>query len=264
MAAQLTAMKGLSLRGLLWWMARATSSLPVPLSPWMRTVASGRRHVLDQLIDHLHLGVLADHAAEFGRRLDTGPQIPDFLLVQHRPAQRAGGLLQDQLDHFELLRHAGALGRAADDHRPQKLLLVMKRQNRQPAGGLHLQRERNTRQAVLRDEADPGQCGRAAWAMPAAEAGSGRVPFSDVTKASSARLLKTTSAMFRHSMMDLKARIRQALTSLKPGNAAISWVIESEVRSRSWARSSSWFFFSSCRLEFQGGRCNPSAARACC
>ena len=39
MAAQLMATKGLSLRGLLKWMARATSSLPVPDSPVSRTLA---------------------------------------------------------------------------------------------------------------------------------------------------------------------------------------------------------------------------------
>ena len=55
----------------------------------------GRGHVLDQLVDDLHLGILADHPAELGRRLDAGPQVPYFLLVQHRPSQRAGGLLQD-------------------------------------------------------------------------------------------------------------------------------------------------------------------------
>ena len=38
-AAQLTLMKALFLRGLLKWMARAMSSLPVPDSPRTRTVA---------------------------------------------------------------------------------------------------------------------------------------------------------------------------------------------------------------------------------
>ena len=37
-APQLTATKGRSFRGELTWIARATSSLPVPLSPVMRTV----------------------------------------------------------------------------------------------------------------------------------------------------------------------------------------------------------------------------------
>jgi hypothetical protein len=40
MAPQLMGTKGRLLRRLLWWMARATSSLPVPVSPRMRTVAS--------------------------------------------------------------------------------------------------------------------------------------------------------------------------------------------------------------------------------
>jgi hypothetical protein len=39
-AAQLTATKGCSRRGDRWWSARATSSLPVPDSPVMSTVAS--------------------------------------------------------------------------------------------------------------------------------------------------------------------------------------------------------------------------------
>ena len=39
MAATLTATNGCALRSLRWWMARATSSLPVPLSPVISTVA---------------------------------------------------------------------------------------------------------------------------------------------------------------------------------------------------------------------------------
>ena len=39
MAAGLTGTNGFSHRGPWRWMARATSSLPVPLSPVMRTVA---------------------------------------------------------------------------------------------------------------------------------------------------------------------------------------------------------------------------------
>jgi hypothetical protein len=36
--AQDTEMNGASIRGLSSWIARARSSFPVPLSPWMRTV----------------------------------------------------------------------------------------------------------------------------------------------------------------------------------------------------------------------------------
>ena len=39
-AAQFRATNGLFLRGLFWWMAWATSSLPVPVSPWISTLAS--------------------------------------------------------------------------------------------------------------------------------------------------------------------------------------------------------------------------------
>ena len=39
MAPQLMATKRCARRGLLWWMARATISLPVPVSPVMSTVA---------------------------------------------------------------------------------------------------------------------------------------------------------------------------------------------------------------------------------
>ena len=39
-APQLTATNGSRARGLAWWMALAISSLPVPDSPWISTVAS--------------------------------------------------------------------------------------------------------------------------------------------------------------------------------------------------------------------------------
>ena len=42
MAAQFTLMKGPERRDERWWMARATSSLPVPVSPVMSTVTSTR------------------------------------------------------------------------------------------------------------------------------------------------------------------------------------------------------------------------------
>ena len=38
-AAQFSATNGLFLRGLFWWIAWATSSLPVPVSPWISTLA---------------------------------------------------------------------------------------------------------------------------------------------------------------------------------------------------------------------------------
>ena len=38
-AAQFSATNGLFLRGLFWWMDWATSSLPLPVSPWISTLA---------------------------------------------------------------------------------------------------------------------------------------------------------------------------------------------------------------------------------
>ena len=38
-AAQFRATNGLFFRGLFWWIAWATSSLPVPVSPWISTLA---------------------------------------------------------------------------------------------------------------------------------------------------------------------------------------------------------------------------------
>jgi len=63
-AAQLSATNGRFFRGLFWWIALATSSLPVPVSPWIRTVASVGRNTL-QLRDHvLHLRTIADNTFE--------------------------------------------------------------------------------------------------------------------------------------------------------------------------------------------------------
>ena len=42
-------------------MARAMSSLPVPLSPVMRTDGLGRRDLLDLVEEALHRRALADH-----------------------------------------------------------------------------------------------------------------------------------------------------------------------------------------------------------
>ena len=59
-AAQCTATNGLSARGLSAWMARASSPLPVPLSPVMSTVALAGGDLPGQAIDLLHRGAGAD------------------------------------------------------------------------------------------------------------------------------------------------------------------------------------------------------------
>ena len=65
MAPQLIATKAPFARRLLWWTARAISSFPVPLSPWIRTVAlvsATRRNLCHHLFQSC---VLADHVASF-------------------------------------------------------------------------------------------------------------------------------------------------------------------------------------------------------
>ena len=61
-----------SARGLLLWSARATSSLPVPLSPVISTVESRRRHPPDPPVERPHRGAVADHVViEVELRLQT-------------------------------------------------------------------------------------------------------------------------------------------------------------------------------------------------
>ena len=58
-AAQLMATKGREARGLLSWIARAANSLPVPLSPWKRTVDFGWRNFGNRFIDLNHARAFA-------------------------------------------------------------------------------------------------------------------------------------------------------------------------------------------------------------
>ena len=57
--------KGPSLRRLMAWIARATSSFPVPLSPWTRTAGVRRCDLPHGGKNCLHFRTLADHAAEW-------------------------------------------------------------------------------------------------------------------------------------------------------------------------------------------------------
>ena len=63
-AEMLSGTKGLLLRGLFWCSARATSSLPVPLSPWISTVLSVGATKTKRLDDPVHLGAGADDPLE--------------------------------------------------------------------------------------------------------------------------------------------------------------------------------------------------------
>ena len=56
--------EGAFARGLFWWIACATSSLPVPLSPGDEHARLGRRDLLDDVEDLLHRGARADDVVE--------------------------------------------------------------------------------------------------------------------------------------------------------------------------------------------------------
>jgi hypothetical protein len=64
MAPQLTVIIGRSRRGLAWWMARASSSLPVPDSPSIRTGMRAQRDAAGAGDDALHDGALVDDGVE--------------------------------------------------------------------------------------------------------------------------------------------------------------------------------------------------------
>ena len=63
-AAQLTATNGPLARGASSWRARATSSLPVPVSPWISTEAGVGAARLDQPMHLLHRFAVADQATD--------------------------------------------------------------------------------------------------------------------------------------------------------------------------------------------------------
>ena len=88
MAAQLSATKGPSLRRLRAWSARATTSLPVPLSPVMSTVASESGHAGDELVHLAHRRALADQRVE-ALRLGHALAQALHLLAQARGAATA-------------------------------------------------------------------------------------------------------------------------------------------------------------------------------
>ena len=75
-----TATNGWSRRGPWWWMARAISSLPVPLSPVISTVVVVRATWRDDPVDLLHLGVLADELVEVVVPLELAAQVHDLAL----------------------------------------------------------------------------------------------------------------------------------------------------------------------------------------
>jgi len=96
----LTTRNGASPRAPCWWIASATSSFPVPLSPWIRTVRPGSRHLLDHPVDGFHAGGTADQLADAAAVRQCAPQV-GVLLAQAALGQRR---LDQQHDLFVLER----------------------------------------------------------------------------------------------------------------------------------------------------------------
>ncbi len=114
MAAQLMATNGRSARGLLRWMAWATSSFPVPLSPWIRTVESVGATRRMNSNTFAHGGTAADHVVF---QFDFSAQFlilqPQLFPVTHVVKSQAGDA-RDRGHHLqvvfvELCRRTGAV-----------------------------------------------------------------------------------------------------------------------------------------------------------
>ena len=107
-AAQLTATNGRLRRGDASCTARATSSLPVPVSPKISTVLIGLGDVADQLEHVVHPRALAQDAVEGELLVQLLAQRGDF--VFERPL--AKGALDHQLEMLEIDRLGQEIGRA--------------------------------------------------------------------------------------------------------------------------------------------------------
>ena len=101
-AAQFTRTNGRDSRGLLMWMARATISLPVPVSPAQQHGGRGLGHLL-------HLG---QHLAQRRRIADDGAEVE---LAVGLARQHAGVLLQLALQAAVLAQQVEALDGLHDD-----------------------------------------------------------------------------------------------------------------------------------------------------
>ena len=127
-AARLTATKGCARRGLWLWMARATSSLPVPLSAVISTRGVRLRHLRDQLVEPHHPRMPPDQLVEAVGPRELAPEVVQLAL---HPALLGGLAHQAQdLVHVEGLgqvvvgarlhgvhRHAQVGIRGDQDHR---------------------------------------------------------------------------------------------------------------------------------------------------
>ena len=112
-AVQLIGTKGFSERSPWKWMARATTSLPVPLSPVISTRAARVRDALDQREDLAHRRALADQLAERAAAIHRAAQL--LVLLERERAVRERAL--DREDHGVGLEGLGQVVEGAAAHR---------------------------------------------------------------------------------------------------------------------------------------------------
>ncbi len=162
-AAQLTCTNRSRLRRLLRWIARATSSLPVPLSPRISTRRVRRRGALDRVPDLPQQPALADHlVAGFDGALERA-----ILVLQARAVQRvldrdedafARQRLLDEVERAELRRLDRRAHRAMPrdhDDRERLVRLLDLLQHFEPVDPRHLDVEEDEVGRFLLDEREP-------------------------------------------------------------------------------------------------------------
>jgi len=131
-APQLSATNGRSLRAELKWMARATSSFPVPDSPDQHR-AAGRGNRLHQLEDRQHRLARADDVRELVRGLQR-PLHQDVFLLQPLAVE----LLADAERQFvaQVRRLLDIVGRAETQRLQHRLLRAVRRHHDDAEGGV--------------------------------------------------------------------------------------------------------------------------------
>ena len=138
-AAQFNRTSGLSARGEAAWIASAMSSLPVPLSPVMSTLARGGTHLRDQREDLLHLRVVGDDVMERVAVAQPVPEAPRLLeearLLHRALDDRGERLVLERLGQVVVGAALHRVDRARD--RPERRHHDEHRAGRRGAGLVH-------------------------------------------------------------------------------------------------------------------------------
>ena len=108
------------------------------------------RHVFDELIDYLHLGVFANEVAKPGGGVHPTSQGADFFFMLHGPPERPGVLADDQPHQLDFFVAARALRTGDNDGAAD--LTVIKRDYGLAFGGRKVFRDQRGFKQVLPGE----------------------------------------------------------------------------------------------------------------